>query len=179
MPSMAWRAYPFLRPYCRRSRAAHAADASDHARRPRVGGTKSNLRSPLPGIALGWRGLAFLSLLLSAAFFGPALSGPALAKTALGAPTENTAPGTSLDQVARDALEKALDEGFVRSGVPGVAVGIWIPGKGSWVATRGVADLKDRPSDDGGLAGADRQHHEILHGDDRAATGRRGQARPR
>ena len=26
--------------------------------------------------------------------------------------------------------------------MPGVAVGLWIPGKGSWVATRGLADLK-------------------------------------
>ena len=42
----------------------------------------------------------------------------------------------------RAALDKALDESFAGSGLPGAAVGLWIPGKGSWVATRGVADLK-------------------------------------
>jgi D-alanyl-D-alanine carboxypeptidase len=53
---------------------------------------------------------------------------------------DGTAP-TVIDLEARAALEKALDQGFAGSGLPGAAVGLWIPGKGSWVATRGVADL--------------------------------------
>jgi D-alanyl-D-alanine carboxypeptidase len=47
-----------------------------------------------------------------------------------------------LDASTRAALDKALDEGFKESGMPGVTVGLWIPGKGSWVASRGVADVK-------------------------------------
>ena len=43
---------------------------------------------------------------------------------------------------SRIALEKALDEGFAKSGLPGVIIGLWIPGTGSWIASRGVADLK-------------------------------------
>jgi D-alanyl-D-alanine carboxypeptidase len=43
---------------------------------------------------------------------------------------------------ARAALDKALDESFAGSGLPGAAVALWIPQKGSWVATRGIADLK-------------------------------------
>jgi D-alanyl-D-alanine carboxypeptidase len=38
------------------------------------------------------------------------------------------------------SLEAALDAAFARSGLPGLAVGLWVPGGASWVATRGVAD---------------------------------------
>jgi D-alanyl-D-alanine carboxypeptidase len=48
---------------------------------------------------------------------------------------------TTINADARAALDKALDESFAGSGLPGAAVGLWIPQKGSWVATRGVADL--------------------------------------
>jgi len=51
----------------------------------------------------------------------------------------NTA--TTLERTARAALDRALDQGFAASGMPGVAIGLWIPGHGSWIATRGVADL--------------------------------------
>jgi D-alanyl-D-alanine carboxypeptidase len=49
-----------------------------------------------------------------------------------------------IDPNSRAALEKSLNEGFAKSGLPGVSVGLWIPGKGSWVASRGFADLKTR-----------------------------------
>jgi len=45
---------------------------------------------------------------------------------------------------SRIALEKALDEAFTKSGLPGVIVGLWIPGTGSWIASRGVSDLKTK-----------------------------------
>jgi D-alanyl-D-alanine carboxypeptidase len=48
----------------------------------------------------------------------------------------------TIDAKMRASLEKAFDEGFSKSGLPGAATGLWIPGRGSWVATRGVADLK-------------------------------------
>ena len=47
---------------------------------------------------------------------------------------------------SRIALEKALDEGFAKSGLPGVITGLWIPGTGSWIASRGLADLKTKAS---------------------------------
>ena len=49
-----------------------------------------------------------------------------------------------IDESSRIALEKALDEGFAKSGLPGVIVGLWIPGTGRWIASRGVADLKTK-----------------------------------
>ena len=47
----------------------------------------------------------------------------------------------AIDADARAVLDEALDESFAGSGLPGATVALWIPGKGSWVATRGVADL--------------------------------------
>ncbi len=44
-------------------------------------------------------------------------------------------------RIACEKLDAALDEGFAASGMPGVIVGLWIPGQDEWVATRGVSDL--------------------------------------
>lgn len=55
--------------------------------------------------------------------------------------------GNELPPIAessRIALEKALDEAFTKSGLPGVITGLWIPGTGSWIASRGVSDLKSK-----------------------------------
>jgi D-alanyl-D-alanine carboxypeptidase len=51
------------------------------------------------------------------------------------------AAGSSLDPTLVARLEAALDEGFAASGMPGVMVGLWIPGQGEWVSSRGVSDL--------------------------------------
>lgn len=58
------------------------------------------------------------------------------------APTPPAASARSLDSALRAELEAALDEGFAASGMPGVIVGVWIPGEDEWVSTRGVADLE-------------------------------------
>ncbi|HEY6801114.1 MAG TPA: serine hydrolase domain-containing protein, partial [Agromyces sp.] len=55
---------------------------------------------------------------------------------------EPAASGTSLDPALRAELEAALDEGFAASGIPGVIVGLWIPGEDEWVSARGVADVE-------------------------------------
>ncbi|MFF2371266.1 serine hydrolase domain-containing protein [Agromyces sp. NPDC058110] len=47
-----------------------------------------------------------------------------------------------LDDALRTQLEAALDEGFAASGMPGVVVGLWIPGEDEWVSARGVADTE-------------------------------------
>ncbi|SFR71095.1 D-alanyl-D-alanine carboxypeptidase [Agromyces sp. CF514] len=52
-----------------------------------------------------------------------------------------TASVTPFDTALRVQLEAALDAGFAASGMPGVIVGLWIPGQAEWVATRGVSDL--------------------------------------
>jgi len=52
-----------------------------------------------------------------------------------------TAAAASLDADVRAQLEDALDDGFAASGMPGVTVGLWVPGEAEWVATRGVSDL--------------------------------------
>jgi D-alanyl-D-alanine carboxypeptidase len=57
---------------------------------------------------------------------------------------DDAATSSTLDARTRRALDKALDEGFAASGMPGTTVGLWIPGHGSWVASRGVADLETR-----------------------------------
>jgi D-alanyl-D-alanine carboxypeptidase len=44
----------------------------------------------------------------------------------------------------RAAIDDALAKAFGASKVPGVVVGIWIPGEGSYVATRGLSDIKTR-----------------------------------
>ncbi|WP_022894378.1 serine hydrolase domain-containing protein [Agromyces subbeticus] len=50
-------------------------------------------------------------------------------------------PTASLDPALRAQLDAALDEGFAASGMPGVMVGLWMPGREEWFATRGVSDL--------------------------------------
>ena len=44
----------------------------------------------------------------------------------------------------RAALDAALGKAFAATKAPGVVVGIWIPDEGSYVATRGVSDIKTR-----------------------------------
>ena len=47
--------------------------------------------------------------------------------------------GMELDAASRALLDQALDDGFAQSGAAGATVALWIPGRGEWVATRGVA----------------------------------------
>jgi D-alanyl-D-alanine carboxypeptidase len=54
------------------------------------------------------------------------------------------AAGAFFPPAMRKAIDGALDKAFAESGAPGVAVGIWIPGEGNYVATRGVNDVATR-----------------------------------
>ena len=58
------------------------------------------------------------------------------ARVDAGVPSE-----AELDPAFVEQLEAALDAGFAASGMPGVTVGVWIPGQGEWIATRGVSDI--------------------------------------
>ncbi len=73
----------------------------------------------------GWSRAMALSLTL-------ALLAPAAARAA------DVPPAT------RAALDAALGKAFAATKAPGVVVGIWIPDVGSYVATRGVSDIKTR-----------------------------------
>ena len=44
----------------------------------------------------------------------------------------------------RAAIDAALTKAFTETKAPGVVVGIWIPGEGSYVATRGASDIDTR-----------------------------------
>jgi D-alanyl-D-alanine carboxypeptidase len=57
-------------------------------------------------------------------------------------PAASSAAGSSLDPALVAQLDAALDKGFANSGMPGVTVGLWIPGQGEWVATRGVSNIE-------------------------------------
>ena len=75
-----------------------------------------------------------------------------------------------IDPNARAALEQALDESFANSGLPGAAIGSFNSGQRKLDRDARGCRPEERPSDDGGLAGADRRHHEVLHGNDRVAA---------
>src|SRR4051794_4878814 len=64
---------------------------------------------------------------------------PADVANAASAPSAAGDPSLPPDVLAQ--LDAALDQGFQASGMPGVTVGLWIPGYGEWVATRGVSNL--------------------------------------
>jgi len=86
----------------------------------------------------------------AAAIAALALSGMVACTATPASTTESTprATTTALDAALRAQLDAALDEGFAASAMPGVIVGLWIPGQEEWVATRGVSDLAlNRPMD--------------------------------
>jgi D-alanyl-D-alanine carboxypeptidase len=65
----------------------------------------------------------------------------AITATALAADVKTSDP---FPPAKRAAIDAALEKSFAATKAPGVVVGIWIPGEGSYVATRGVADTTTR-----------------------------------
>ena len=61
--------------------------------------------------------------------------------TALAADVKTSDP---FPPAKRAAIDAALEKSFAATKAPGVVVGIWVPGEGSYVATRGVSDTKTR-----------------------------------
>ncbi|MBA2946150.1 serine hydrolase domain-containing protein [Streptomyces himalayensis] len=91
--------------------------------------------------------LAAAALLTSAACSGTPTSAPPAA--AVAAPS----PGATVRALTPDVaeqLDKAVTQTQRQAGVPGVIVGLWIPGKGSYVRAFGVADKSSgAPMSDG------------------------------
>lgn len=112
------------------------ADDAGVERGPRARRRRRTLILTLAAVAV-----AALVVVLVATRTGPDVSGAA--ETAAPEASE-PAPDASgaLDPELVAELEAALDEGFAASGMPGVIVGLWIPGEGEWVSTRGVADVE-------------------------------------
>ena len=53
------------------------------------------------------------------------------------------APEGVLDDELQTRLQEALERTVSEYGVPGAAVGVWIPGQGSWTSATGWADVED------------------------------------
>lgn len=51
------------------------------------------------------------------------------------------APEGELPAELQAGLQKVLDDTMAEYGIPGTAVGVWVPGEGSWTTAAGVADI--------------------------------------
>ncbi|MDQ0643460.1 serine hydrolase domain-containing protein [Microbacterium murale] len=59
-----------------------------------------------------------------------------------------SAPEGELSTTLQSQLQAALDDTMAEYDVPGAAVGVWIPGEGTWTAAAGLADIEnDEPVD--------------------------------
>ncbi len=64
----------------------------------------------------------------------PAASRPAIERPA--------APEGDLPDALQGSLQQTVEQTMAEYGVPGAAVGVWIPGEGSWISAVGTADLE-------------------------------------
>ena len=91
------------------------------------------------------------------------------------------ADSASFPAAKRAVIDAALTKAFVATKAPGVVVGIWIPGEGSYVAAKGFADIRSQPGacDARRRSLPHRQHHQDLHRDRAADARRREEGRAR
>src|SRR5262245_60321297 len=83
------------------------------------------------------RSLAAVAIALVAAMPASAIAGT----PAIGA---SPALQGDLPEALQTRLREALDQTMATYKVPGAAVGVWVPGKGTWIGTAGLADLKSK-----------------------------------
>ncbi|MFG2621594.1 serine hydrolase domain-containing protein [Streptomyces sp. NPDC048507] len=79
---------------------------------------------------------AALLLVLAGAGAAPAAAAPA--------PATATAVRADLDPVTVRRLDAAIGAVMEKTGIPGVNIGLWIPGRGQYVKAFGVADTRNR-----------------------------------
>jgi D-alanyl-D-alanine carboxypeptidase len=60
---------------------------------------------------------------------------------ALGVSSCSTSGGQPFGPDIQDKLNKAVDDKMTEYGVPGVIVGVWVPGKGEWISCKGKANI--------------------------------------
>jgi D-alanyl-D-alanine carboxypeptidase len=63
-------------------------------------------------------------------------------KPTIGSVATSPAPQGDLPEGLQKRLREALDQTMATYDVPGAAVGVWVPGKGTWIGTAGLADLE-------------------------------------
>ncbi|WP_052703625.1 serine hydrolase domain-containing protein [Microbacterium sp. SA39] len=87
------------------------------------------------------RGVAIaVGILVAVGCAGPATVDPAPSATSEVVRPE--APEGDLPEALQSRLQQALDETMAGYDVPGAAVGVWIPGEGSWTSATGIADVE-------------------------------------
>ncbi|MFC1436227.1 serine hydrolase domain-containing protein [Streptacidiphilus sp. N1-3] len=86
---------------------------------------------------------AFTAALLTAPLLAPMASTSA---AAVDGESESRSESRSkgLGPALASRLDTAVEDVRVRAGIPGVVVGLWLPGQGSYVRATGVADTADR-----------------------------------
>ncbi|MGP3535147.1 serine hydrolase domain-containing protein [Microbacterium sp. RD1] len=80
---------------------------------------------------------------LLAACAGPPAAEPPTPRSSAPAVERPAAPDGELPAELVSALQKTMQDTMAEYGVPGAAVGVWIPGAGSWTAVAGVADVEN------------------------------------
>ena len=53
-----------------------------------------------------------------------------------------TSGGQPFSRDVQDKLNKAVNDKMAEFGVPGVIVGVWVPGKGNWISCKGAGDIQ-------------------------------------
>lgn len=88
----------------------------------------------------------FAAASLVATLLAPMAVGPAPAVHAVGVDRHgrDDCPPGGLGPEVNARLDKAIEDVRKQAGIPGVVVGLWMPGKGSYVRATGVADTATR-----------------------------------
>ncbi|MDW4571586.1 serine hydrolase domain-containing protein [Microbacterium sp. M3] len=101
--------------------------------------------SSRPGGPARWAGTTVLAaavLVLAGCAGEPALAPSAEPTASDPAISRPAAPEGELSPELQDRLQQTVDETMAEYGVPGAAVGVWIPEQGSWTSAAGIADLE-------------------------------------
>jgi D-alanyl-D-alanine carboxypeptidase len=77
---------------------------------------------------------------IALAVAAPAMTVAGTSTATTGGVTMSPAPQGELPETLQTRLQQALDQTMATYGVPGAAVGVWVPGKGTWIRAAGVAD---------------------------------------
>jgi D-alanyl-D-alanine carboxypeptidase len=86
----------------------------------------------LKGRCGSWAAFVLITLLITTA----------LACSSCGTQKGEPEGAFSLSLEIRQELENILDEVMAENGIPGAVVGVWVPGEGSWVEAKGLANVE-------------------------------------
>ncbi|MHA7208172.1 serine hydrolase domain-containing protein [Arthrobacter sp. MDT1-65] len=73
----------------------------------------------------------------------PPTASSTAASTASSAAERPAAPQGELPGSLRTGLQETVEQTMAEYGVPGAAVGVWIPGEGTWTTVAGTADIEN------------------------------------